>query len=69
MSDAAEAARNAAWKEYQQRLSNLTEREESMLRTAYMAGWRACALANETPAPSPIADPRPLAGFMPEVEP
>jgi hypothetical protein len=59
MSDAAEAARNAAWQEYQHRLANLTEREESMLRVAFMAGWRACALANETPAPPPAADAQP----------
>jgi hypothetical protein len=44
-------ALDAAWREHQSRLGSLTEREESMIQTAYRAGWRACALANEHPLP------------------
>jgi hypothetical protein len=33
--------RNAAWRAYQARLSNLTEREEAQIERAYMAGWNA----------------------------
>jgi hypothetical protein len=33
--------RNAAWMAYQERLGNLTTREENMLERAFKAGWLA----------------------------
>jgi hypothetical protein len=41
--------RNAAWREYQSRLGNLTDREEAQIERAFMSGWLAHAKA--TPAP------------------
>jgi hypothetical protein len=33
--------RNKAWRDYQSRLGNLTEREEAQIERAFMAGWLA----------------------------
>jgi hypothetical protein len=45
-----------AWREYQGRLGSLTEREETMIKTAYRSGWRACLLAHETPLPRRVVE-------------
>ena len=34
---------DVAWREHQQRLGNLTEREETLIETAFRSGWRAAA--------------------------
>jgi hypothetical protein len=41
--------RNAAWREYQSRLSNLTDREEAQIERAFMSGWLARGAAEPQP--------------------
>ena len=41
--------RDTAWREYQSRLSNLTELQEAQIERAFHAGWLARAAAEPQP--------------------
>ena len=51
MSATVVTAVNAAWRDYQRSLNNLTELQEAQIERAFRAGWRGAVEAGAQPLP------------------